>query len=146
MDGPLKETAFCLLGLVCMFLSQKGTGQIPEDKLLHFSAGQVSGAAGAFIASEISHNNRFWTFTGAVAASLFAGLAKEALDNRRYNGWDNADLGATVLGGITIGFTIDLFTARDRNRSQPAALLFRPGKTLYAPIEINDLIVFYEQE
>lgn len=87
--------------------------QIQEDKLLHFSAGAISGAAGAFVASELTDQNRFWTVTGSVAASLLAGLAKEAIDQKRYNGWDNADLGATVLGGLTVGVNIELFSKKN---------------------------------
>lgn len=93
------------------------SAQIREDEVLHFGAGMVAGGAGAIIASEISHGNRFWTFTGAVGASLLAGAAKEAIDaGKANNSWDNGDLAATVLGGVTIGLTIDLFTAGARKR------------------------------
>ena len=90
--------------------------QIQNDDVLHFSAGILSGAGGAFIASEISHGNRFWTFTGAIAGSLLAGTIKEAIDNKNYGGWDNRDLGATVLGGITAGITIDIFTKKRKTK------------------------------
>ena len=94
--------------------------QIQNDDVLHFSAGVLSGAGGALIASEISHGDRFWTFAGAVAGSLLAGSIKEAIDERNYNGWDNRDLGATLLGGITAGITIDLLTFKRRKRKNNA--------------------------
>lgn len=92
--------------------------QIEQDKILHFGIGALSGAAGALIASELSNQNRFWTVTGAVATSLLAGIAKEAYDERQSNSWDNADLGATVLGGITVGVTIELFSKKNGKRYQ----------------------------
>jgi hypothetical protein len=91
--------------------------QLAEDDLLHFGAGILSGAAGAFVASELSDGNRFWTFTGAIAGGLLAGTVKESIDKKNYNTWDNRDLGATVLGGITAGITIDLFTGKKRSKN-----------------------------
>ncbi len=87
--------------------------QIQEDKILHFSAGAISGAAGALVASELTDQNRFWTVTGSVAASLLVGLAKEAIDQKRSSGWDNGDLAATVLGGLTVGVSIELFSKKN---------------------------------
>jgi len=92
--------------------------QLENDKILHFGAGAVAGAGGAFIASELSNQNRFWTFTGSVAGSLLVGLAKEAIDDKNSNSWDNADLGATVLGGVTVGITIELFSKKNGKRYQ----------------------------
>ena len=92
--------------------------QVEQDKVLHFGIGALTGAAGAFVASELSNQNRFWTVTGAIATSLLAGIAKEAYDERQSNSWDNADLGATVLGGITVGVTIELFSKKNGNSYQ----------------------------
>jgi uncharacterized protein YfiM (DUF2279 family) len=98
-------------------------GQVQEDKALHFAAGAFSGAAGALIASKITNRNRFWTVTGSVAASLLAGLTKEAIDKGNGSKWDNGDLAATVLGGVTVGVSIELFSKKNgkyyvkRNRS-----------------------------
>ena len=86
--------------------------QLENDKVLHFGAGALSGAAGAFIASELSDGNRGWTYVGAVGSSLLVGLAKESFDKNKGNEWDNGDLSATVLGGITVGVTIDLFRGK----------------------------------
>lgn len=104
---------FCTKILVLLFFVQFSLqGQVEEDKALHFAAGAVSGAAGALIASKISKRNRFWTVTGSVAASLLAGLTKEAIDKGNGGNWDNGDLAATVLGGVTVGVSIELFSKK----------------------------------
>lgn len=99
-------------------------GQVEQDKALHFAAGAFAGATGALIASKVTKRNRFWTVTGSVAASLLAGLAKEAIDSGNGGEWDNGDLGATVLGGVTVGVSIELFSKKEgkyyvkRNKSK----------------------------
>ncbi len=113
-----------IIWILVLGISMQVSAQFEQDKVLHFTAGQISGAAGAWIASEISHKNRFWTFTGAVGGSLLAGLAKEAIDSGKIdNSWDNTDLGATVLGGITVGITIDIFRAKSR-KTPPEMMAF----------------------
>ena len=99
--------------VMLLFVQFSMRSQIEEDKALHFAAGAVSGAAGALIASKISKRNRFWTVTGSVAASLMAGLAKEAIDKGNGGKWDNGDLAATVLGGVTVGVSIELFSKKE---------------------------------
>ena len=96
-----------------LFVQFTMRSQIEEDKALHFAAGAFSGAAGALIASKISKRNRFWTVTGSVAASLLAGLTKEAIDKGNGGNWDNGDLAATVLGGVTVGVSIELFSKKE---------------------------------
>jgi len=89
-------------------------GQVERDKGLHFLGGNLFGLAGAGIAKQASDGNRVWTFVGSVAGSTLIGLAKEAVDAGQHeNGWDNDDLAATVLGGVTVGVTIDLFSKKD---------------------------------
>jgi hypothetical protein len=106
--------------VVAILACNQSFAQIQNDDVLHFSAGILSGAGGALIASEISNGDRFWTFAGAVAGSILAGSIKEAIDERNYNGWDNRDLGATILGGVTAGVTIDLLTSKRRKRKNSA--------------------------
>ena len=47
----------------------------------------------------------FWY---SLASSVLIGVAKESYDQHKYNGWDNKDLGATILGGVTATFIIKL--------------------------------------
>jgi len=108
MRSPITSILVMLL-----FVQFSMRSQIEEDKALHFAAGAFSGAAGALIASKISKRNRFWTVTGSVAASLMAGLAKEAIDKGNGGKWDNGDLAATVLGGVTVGVSIELFSKKE---------------------------------
>jgi hypothetical protein len=109
--------------------------QLENDKIVHFGAGAVAGAGGAFLASELSNQNRFWTFTGSVAGSLLVGLVKEAIDERSSNSWDNADLGATVLGGVTVGITIELFSKKDGKRYQGGKNKMKSNQTTTAATE-----------
>lgn len=103
--------------LVFLVLASYCHGQVERDKALHFLGGNLFGLAGAGIAKQASDGNRVWTFVGSVAVSTLIGLAKEAVDaGQRENGWDNDDLAATVLGGVTVGVTIDLFSKKDNKR------------------------------
>ena len=92
--------------------------QLEQDKLKHFAAGTLSGAIGADIADGFSGGNRYWRIAGAVTSSLLAGLAKEAYDEHKYGGWDNRDLAATVLGGVSIGITIDIFSEKKQRKEK----------------------------
>ena len=123
--GPIDPCMKKLLLLFLVISSQPILAQIEQDKLLHYGAGVASGAAGAFIAHEISGGNRWWTLTGAVGGSLIAGLAKEAIDKNRYGVWDNGDLAATVAGGVTVGVVIELFRGKNRRGRTNASRSFR---------------------
>lgn len=104
--------------LVLIVLASQCYGQVERDKALHFLGGNLFGLAGAGIAKQASDGNRVWTFVGALAGSTLIGLAKESVDaGQRENGWDNDDLAATVLGGLTVGVSIELFSKkRDKRR------------------------------
>lgn len=104
------------LVLILFFLISNTYGQLEQDKALHFLGGNLYGMVGAGLASEISKGNRAWTFAGSVGGSLLIGLAKEAIDQNQYNGWYNADLLATVLGGASVGLTIDVFKQKKKRR------------------------------
>lgn len=103
--------------LLFFVLASHCHGQVERDKALHFLGGNLFGLAGAGIAKQASDGNRIWTFVGSVAGSTLIGLAKETVDaGQRENGWDNDDLAATILGGVTVGVTIDLFSKKDDRR------------------------------
>src|SRR6056297_331745 len=103
--------------LLFFVLASQCHGQVERDKALHFLGGSLFGLAGAGIAKQASEGNRIWTFVGSVAGSTLIGLAKETVDaGQRDNGWDNDDLAATILGGVTVGVTIDLFSKKDDKR------------------------------
>ena len=105
-----------------LFVSQLNA-QIERDKALHFLGGGLFGLAGAGIAKHASDGNRVWTFVGAVAGSALVGVAKEAIDaGQEGNQWDNEDLAATILGGVTVGVTIEIFSKK-RNKRRPMGSL-----------------------
>lgn len=69
-------------------------GSIPSDKLLHF----IAGAMAALLCTAIYPDMTPW----CVVAAVVAGIAKEAVDQFRYGGWDWLDLAATVFGGLVV--------------------------------------------
>ena len=107
-----------ILSILISFSALPISAQLQEDKVKHFVAGAMSGAVGADIADRYSGGNRYWRIAGSFAASLLAGLAKEAYDEHIYNGWDNRDLTATVLGGVSVGITIDIFSEKKQRRKK----------------------------
>lgn len=109
--------------LILLFSVVQLNAQLENDKVLHFGAGALSGAIGGLLASEISDGDRTWTYVGAVGTSLLAGLAKESLDQSKGNTWDNGDLAATILGGVTVGVTIDLFSGKKRRKRKQISLV-----------------------
>jgi len=106
--------------IILLFIAFYGVNisfsQVSEDKALHFLGGNLYGLVGAGVADQISKGNRTWTFVGSVGGSLLIGLAKESIDKSQYDGWDNNDLLATVLGGASVGVTIDLFKQRKKRK------------------------------
>ncbi|MBW8201066.1 hypothetical protein [Flagellimonas abyssi] len=129
--------------LLLFVLATNCYGQIGGDKVLHFVGGSLFGLAGAGIAKHATEGNRVWTFVGAVTGSAIAGVAKEAIDaGQRENGWDNEDLAATILGGITVGIAIDLFSKKDsrgRLRGRYSTFNFNPKQ--YPALRTTKLVV-----
>lgn len=107
-----------LLLFFIILITGKSSAQLEEDKVLHFIGGNLYGLVGAGVANQISKGDRTWTFVGAVGGSLIIGLAKESIDKKQYDGWDNNDLLATVLGGVTVGVTIDIFKQRKKRKRE----------------------------
>ena len=119
MDQMKKILVFC----VFLFSFSQFHAQIAEDKALHFGAGALSGAIGGLLAQELSDGDRTWTYVGAVGTSLLAGLTKEALDRSKGENWDNGDVAATVLGGVAVGVTLDLFSGKKRRKGTQVTLV-----------------------
>ena len=107
-----------IVGIIFFLCALPLHAQLEQDKVKHFAAGTLSGAIGADIADGFSGGNRYWRIAGAVTSSLLAGLAKEAYDECKYKGWDNRDLAATVLGGVSIGITIDIFSEKKQRKEK----------------------------
>lgn len=69
-------------------------GGIPADKALHFIAGMLVVAIVAIVVPIIAN------FAFPIAFAV--GLAKEIIDEVRYNGFDTYDLIASVAGGMVM--------------------------------------------
>lgn len=106
------------LTIICAIFYLSVNAQIGEDKVLHFVGGNLFGMVGAGVANQISDGNRAWTFAGSIGGSLLIGLAKESIDQNQYGGWDNSDLLATVLGGVSVGVTIDVFKQKKKRKRE----------------------------
>ena len=84
-----------------------------KDKQLHFGAGLLSGSIGyTFIYSKTQDKKK--AMIGGIATSILAGIAKETYDSTKGNKFDERDILATALGGITVNITIPLFTNRKK--------------------------------
>ncbi|WP_188370219.1 hypothetical protein [Muriicola marianensis] len=124
------------LVLLLFLFSIAGQAQ-SNDKILHFGAGIATGAAGAFIAHEISGGNKWWSIAGAVGGSLMAGLAKEVIDKNKGGPWDNGDVVHTVAGGITVGIAIEIFSGRKKRKSSRSPDTVY-NQTLLSPYPIQE--------
>ncbi|RYC51521.1 hypothetical protein [Flagellimonas olearia] len=125
--------------LVLFMLVSHGYSQVERDKALHFLGGNLFGLAGAGIAKQMSEGNRVWTFVGSVAGSALVGVAKEAVDaGQSGNGWDNDDLAATVLGGVTVGVTIDIFSKKKDKKRLRGNYASVPKRKLNIPSHEKD--------
>jgi putative lipoprotein len=87
--------------------SQLCTAQIAPDKIFHFAGGAFISAATTAVVYETTGNKKKAYIWGTVMATL-AGIGKEAYDEHTYGGWDNKDLGATILGGLTVSLTFNI--------------------------------------
>ena len=132
-----------IFALLFILISLHSTySQVEQDKVLHFLGGNLYGLVGAGVASQISDGDRTWTFIGAIGGSLLIGLAKESIDQKQYGGWDNADLLATVLGGATVGVTIDIFKKRKQRKRDK---LFKDAVS-YSELEIKKTFLIENAE
>lgn len=116
------RTVFSLY--IFLFTLFESYAQFEQDKVLHFGAGILSGAAGVFVADQLSDGDQAWIYVGAIGGSLLAGSVKEAIDHGKSdNSWDNGDLAVTVLGGVTVGVTLNLFSGKKRKKKNRVSLV-----------------------
>ena len=99
--------------LIILLFPLLSYGQIATDKKLHFVAGAgISLVTYATVYSITKNRQKAKIYS--VASAIFVGLAKELIDENRYNGFDSVDLLATTLGGLTITYSIDLLAKRKK--------------------------------
>jgi hypothetical protein len=127
--------------IISILVLNNSHAQIEQDKALHFLGGNLYGMVGAGVASQISKGNRTWTFVGSLGGSLLIGLAKESIDSNQYDGWDNGDLLATVLGGAAVGVTIDIFKQKKKRKRDELFKQAIGQKKLIAPFKDSSTII-----
>ena len=99
--------------LLLMLLSVLSYGQLAHDKKLHIIAGAGVSAVTYAITLEVTKDTKkaFWYSLGA---SILAGVVKEVIDEKKYNGFDSKDILATSIGGFAISGTLNLFHKKQK--------------------------------
>ena len=72
-----------------------------QDKQLHFAAGAIVSGITYTLVYENTHS-KSKAFLWSLISTTSIGILKEVKDQIVYKGWDNKDLGATILGGTFI--------------------------------------------
>jgi len=88
-----------------------------DDKQRHFVAGAAIGGISYGIILQETENKHL-AFWGSIATSFVAGYLKETRDKRQGAKFDDRDLLATTLGGLSIGVTFDIFTRNGRKKGR----------------------------
>lgn len=84
------------------------------DKQMHFEAGAMIGSLTYAVVAETT-NSKKKAFLYSLLATSAAGLAKELVDTQPGgSGFNTGDLGATALGGLTVGMTFEIFNKKKR--------------------------------
>ncbi|WP_370390965.1 hypothetical protein [uncultured Winogradskyella sp.] len=91
---------------------------ISEDEMLHFAGGAVlSGATYAIVYGKTQNKSKaFWY---SLAVPTLAGLTKEILDESAFGGYfDGREFASTVLGGLVVTLSFDLFTGNKKKKEK----------------------------
>jgi uncharacterized protein YfiM (DUF2279 family) len=96
------------LAVVLFFTLSITNAQIQDDKKLHFAAGAIASTVGyEYVYSKTGDKNQ--ALAAGVLTSMIAGIGKEVYDSfQPKNRFDQQDVAATILGGVTVSFTIKL--------------------------------------
>lgn len=87
-----------------------------EDKQMHMAFSVPFGMTGASMCNKYFDLNGLPMVLCGTAIGMIPGIAKEALDEYQYGGWNNRDLGADAIGSFigSVGtFTIYKFSSGD---------------------------------
>ena len=96
------------LAVVLFFTLSSTNAQIQDDKKLHFAAGAIASTIGyEYVYSKTEDKKQ--ALAAGILTSLVAGIGKEVYDSfQPKNKFDQHDIAATILGGVTVSFTIKL--------------------------------------
>ena len=84
-----------------------------EDKQKHIAVGCTISAITynyVYTKTESKAKAFFWS----LGMSVLAGATKEGIDQLKYKGWNNQDVGATALGGFTASVTFNILTQKNK--------------------------------
>ncbi|MFI1743217.1 hypothetical protein [Thalassobellus sediminis] len=105
-----------VLVLTLMFTGLCHAQFISNDGEYHVAAGAlISGVTYTFVYSKTKNKSKaFWYSLGA---SALAGITKEVYDSTKTeNSFDNADVLATVVGGLTASASLSLFVGNKKKK------------------------------
>ena len=88
-----------------------------SDKQQHFAAGVVIGGISYGLLLEQTEDKTI-ALIGSVASAFAAGYIKETRDARRGYKFDDRDLLASTLGGLSIGVTFDIFGRNGKKKGR----------------------------
>jgi len=111
----IKQVNFklCVLFVLSAFVSNAQLLK-EKDKQLHFAAGSFASAAGYTYVFKKTKNKKKAMLAG-IGTAILAGTVKELVDSSQPgNRFDERDLTATALGGITLSVTINLFNKKKK--------------------------------
>lgn len=96
---------YILLFLCCGLMVGQ---EIPRDKKLHFGAGVLSSAVGyQYVYNQTQDKEK--ALAAGILTSIIMGVGKEVYDSfQPKNRFDQSDVAATVLGGVTFSFTVKI--------------------------------------
>ena len=96
---------YILLFLCCGLMVGQ---EIPRDKKLHFGAGVLSSAVGyQYVYNQTQDKEK--ALAAGILTSIIMGVGKEVYDSfQPKNRFDQSDVTATVLGGVTFSFTVKI--------------------------------------
>ena len=95
-----------------------------NDKQKHYAAGALIGGItyGVILQETENKNLAFW---GSIASSFVAGYVKETRDKNSGHYFDNRDLLATTIGGLSVGVTFDIFTRNGKKKGRIFNISFK---------------------
>ena len=96
------------LAVVLFFTLSITNAQIQDDKKLHFAAGAIASGIGyEYVYSKTQ--NKEQALAAGILTSITAGIGKEIYDSlQKKNQFDQHDVAATVLGGVSFSLVIKL--------------------------------------
>ncbi len=112
----MKKLLFIIPLLLCFSLSNAQL-LAENDKQKHFAAGALLGGISYGIILQETENKKL-AFWGSIATSFVAGYIKETSDKNSGYYFDNRDLLATTLGGLSVGVTFDIFTRNGKKKGR----------------------------